>query len=69
VVFRRFENARFPQENEKNNRATLISHKLISVALRKLQSQFQNNGFEIGSPLRKSTGGGSGTVSPAGGRW
>ena len=26
----------FPQENEKNNRATLISVKLISVALRLL---------------------------------
>ena len=38
-VFRRFEKARFPQENEKNNRATLMrqrswrSHKLISVVL------------------------------------
>jgi hypothetical protein len=25
VVFRRFEKARFPQENEKNNRAMLIA--------------------------------------------
>jgi hypothetical protein len=25
VVFRRFEKARFPQENEKNNKATLIA--------------------------------------------
>jgi hypothetical protein len=33
-IFRRFEKARFPQENGKNNRATLISVKLISVALR-----------------------------------
>jgi hypothetical protein len=32
--FRRFEKARFPQENEKNNRATMISVKLISVALK-----------------------------------
>jgi hypothetical protein len=30
VVFRRFEKARFPQENEKNNRVPLIGHKLIS---------------------------------------
>jgi hypothetical protein len=31
--FCRFEKASFPQENEKNNRATMISVKLISVAL------------------------------------
>jgi hypothetical protein len=35
--FRRFENARFPQENEKNNRATMISVRLIIVALRSVR--------------------------------
>jgi hypothetical protein len=29
--FRRFEKARFPRENEKNNRAALMSHKSISA--------------------------------------
>ncbi|MDR1419492.1 MAG: hypothetical protein LBI86_03885, partial [Treponema sp.] len=33
-IFRRFEKACFPQENEKNHRVTLISHKLISVTLK-----------------------------------